>query len=430
MFVKIVRVSSLIILCLWNILDERNAPKGLYDEICAFVRSTNSKDLMYMPSSSTLMKDVIERTQIGHSRTGTPTRLPLSLPSNNACAITIFDFKNQLFSLLNNKDIMVPSNLLLDFNHTNPCSDRDNNHPIVYGDIHHSQWYEETKKRMCMGENDILVPIIFFIDETTVANNGSCSIEPVSFTLGIFNRETRGNPDAWSILGYIPSMDSNCLNDTDVSKKGQSRLKDYHAALKFILNSFRETQNNQRLLWNFNGTEYSLKIPIMFVIGDTKGHDKLVGRYTNYVNSKSLVRDCKCLRRNGDVLNQNCELISATEIRELIRLERIESSRPANERKNSYAEELKTLSFHKDIDNAWNGLDFGANEFGINGACPPCLLHVFLLRFPDDVVSAFLNLLGSSDTTMGKEKLNGSLQHFLHFFTIQNSCIVIANLKE
>ena len=98
-------------------------------------------------------------------------------------------------------------------------------------------------------------------------------------------------------------------------------------ALKFILNSFRVTQNKERLIWNFKGTEYNLKIPIMFIIGDTKGHDKLVGRYTNYVYSKSLVRDCKCLRSNGDVLNQNCELINANEIRDLIRLDRIESFR-------------------------------------------------------------------------------------------------------
>lgn len=72
---------------LWNILDKSNAPKGLYDEICAFVRSTNSKDLMHMPSSTSLMKDVIERIQTGHT-TYYPNRVTLSLPSNNTCAIT------------------------------------------------------------------------------------------------------------------------------------------------------------------------------------------------------------------------------------------------------------------------------------------------------------------------------------------------------
>ena len=405
---------------LWNILDKRNAPKGLYDEICSFIRSTNTKDLMYMPSSSSLVKDVIQRTQNAH-KTYFPDRASLSLPSNNTCAITVFDFKNQLFTLLNNNELMDPNNLLLDLNNTPNAIDCSDNNQTILGDVNNSQWFIETTNRMCTEENDILVPVIFFIDETTVAHNGSCSIEPVSFTLGIFNRETRGNPDAWSILGYIPSMDSNTLNDTDVSRKGQSRLKDYHAALKFILHSFRETQNKEKLIWNFYGKEYNLKIPIMFIIGDTKGHDKLVGRYTNYVNSKSLVRDCRCLRSDGDVLNQNCRLITANEIKELIRLERIESLRPSHERNNSYAEELKNISFHKDIDNAWNGLDFGANEFGINGACPPCLLHVFHLRFPDDIVNAFLNLLGTSDVTVGKEKLNESLQHILHFSCRQST---------
>ena len=151
-----------------------------------------------------------------------------------------FDFNSQLFTLLNNKDLMVPSNLLLDFNNT----DGSDNNQMILGDINNSQWYQETKTRMCTEENDILVPVILFIDETTVANNGSCSIEPVSFTLGIFNRETRGNPDAWSILGYLPSMDSNCLNDTDVSKKGQSRLKDYHTG------AYWKTQKHKRIYTN------------------------------------------------------------------------------------------------------------------------------------------------------------------------------------
>jgi hypothetical protein len=317
---------------------------------------------------------------------------------------------------------MDPCNLLVDFNDVDP-PDYGSNNSQIYGDINNCEWFAETKTRMCLDDNDLLVPIILFIDETTVAHNGSCSIEPVSFTLGIFNRETRGNPDAWCVLGYIPSMESNRMYDIEVSKKGQTRLKDYHAALNFIIQSLREAQQGppEMLQWRFNGRVYHLKIPIMFIIGDTKGHDKLVGRYTNYVNSNSLVRDCKCLRSNGDQLNQNCELITADEIRDMIKLERIESSKPANERDNSYAVSLKTLSFHKDIDNAWNEVDFGANPFGINGACPPCLLHVFKLRFPDNVADAFLNLLGTSHDTAGKEKLNGSLQHVLHFSCRQST---------
>jgi len=34
---------------LWNLLDRNNAPKCLYDEICYFIRSSNSNDLLHMP---------------------------------------------------------------------------------------------------------------------------------------------------------------------------------------------------------------------------------------------------------------------------------------------------------------------------------------------------------------------------------------------
>ena len=404
---------------LWNLLDKNKAPKCLYDEICHFIRSTNTKDLLHIPSSKTLLRDVNQRSQTGLIET---YKLPLNLPSGNKCAITVYDFRKLLFSLLDNNDLMQPSNLLVELkNDTGPPVYKNSN-PLIYGDLNNSEWFKETHAMMCGNQDDLLVPIILFIDETTVASNGNCSIEPVSFTLGIFNRETRGKEDASCILGYIPSMDSNRLYDTKGKKNGNTKLQDYHAALQFILQSLKAAQQcpSGMLQWKYHGRTYNLKIPIMFIIGDTKGHDKLVGRYTNYVNSNGLVRDCKCLRSDGHLLNPNCELISANEIRELIRKERIESSKDANIRDNSYAESLKTLSFHRNIENAWNDLHFGANQYGINGACPPCLLHVFKLRFPDNVADAFLNLLGTSSDTIGRDRLDGSLQHVLHFSSKQS----------
>jgi hypothetical protein len=278
-----------------------------------------------MPSSKNLVRDVNQRSPTGLIET---YKLPLHLPSGNTCAITCFDFRELLFSLLENKDLIQPNNLLVDLNDTGPPVYKNNN-PLIYGDIHNSEWFKETHAMMCGNQNDLLVPIILFIDETTIANNGNCSLEPVYFTLGIFKREIRGKHKASCVLGYIPPMDSNRLYDNTGKKNANTKLQDYHAALQFILQGLKTAQQcpSDMLQWRHHGRTYNLKIPIMFIVGDTKGHDKLVGRYTNYVNSNSLVRDCKCLRSDGHVLNQNCELISANEIRELIRQERIELHR-------------------------------------------------------------------------------------------------------
>ena len=49
-----------------------------------------------------------------------------------------------------------------------------------------------------------MVPIILFIDETRLDRQGSATLCPVSYTLGIFNDSTRKNPHAWRHLGFIP----------------------------------------------------------------------------------------------------------------------------------------------------------------------------------------------------------------------------------
>ena len=43
-----------------------------------------------------------------------------------------------------------------------------------------------------------------------------------------------------------------------------------------------------------------MKIPIHFVIGDTKGHDKLVGKYTCRVDVPYICRYCDCHINNID----------------------------------------------------------------------------------------------------------------------------------
>jgi len=79
----------------------------------------------------------------------------------------------------------------------------------LISDIDTSKWYRLTKAKLCVGEKDVLCPINFFIDETIIDTKGHLTLEPVSFTLGIFNRACRMTPQAWCHLGFVPKMDKN-----------------------------------------------------------------------------------------------------------------------------------------------------------------------------------------------------------------------------
>ena len=62
-------------------------------------------------------------------------------------------------------------------------------------------------------------------------------------------------------------------------------MQDYHFVLSHVLSYLETAQQSAGIAWVFrysgSAIEYNavMKISIHFVIGDTEGHDKLVGKY-------------------------------------------------------------------------------------------------------------------------------------------------------
>lgn len=389
----------------YNLLESLGVSKSAYDKIIKFISENNMKDLSNMLCYKSLLSNMEKRSGNDLSLTRPKQKLVYLPATQTHCQMTIFNFQQQLMSLLTNERLMAAQNLII-----GPPSNEEQHQ--YYGEINTSDWYNKTKEELCKEPNDLLVPIILFIDETTIDNAGGLHLEPVKFTLGIFNTQTRSSSEAWKYLGFIPKLENFQLHGVPSSDVGRMRLKDYHLCLSYILEGLYSAQNSL-IQWNFNGTVCNLKFPIMFVIGDTKGQDKLVGRYANWTNSEGIVKDCYCSRENADVLNQECRLIKSLEIQELIEADR--RIQIQNDGNDEFQQQLKRISFYKDIDNAFSRMSFGANQFGINGACPPCLLHVFQLKFPCVVVKGFINLLGESDNTLGKQALNRCMNHIISF---------------
>ena len=57
----------------------------------------------------------------------------------------------------------------------------------IVGDVNSGSWYINAHKHVCQKPDDVLVPIIFFIDGVTIDMHSHLNLEPVTFTLGIFN---------------------------------------------------------------------------------------------------------------------------------------------------------------------------------------------------------------------------------------------------
>ena len=97
---------------------------------------------------------------------------------------------------------------------------------------------------MCKDVDDVLCPIILFIDGTTIDNNSRLTLWPVLCTFGFFTQKTRESSSAWRLLGHIPQIDGY----EDAKKKGmkESVMKriDYHDMLGHLLDDIVELENS------------------------------------------------------------------------------------------------------------------------------------------------------------------------------------------
>ena len=107
-----------------------------------------------------------------------------------------------------------------------------------------------------------------------------------------------------------------------------------------------------------------MKIPILFVIGDTEGRNKICGKYLNRVNAECICHYCNTKRTEIQDISADCKLTAAPQIADW------------SERYNGRdAERLKSLSYHQ-LMNAFTSLKFCDPKLGINGATVAEVLHL------------------------------------------------------
>ena len=95
---------------------------------------------------------------------------------------------------------------------------------------------------------------------------------------------------SWKFL--IPNIE-HCSVDV-----GFLHLCDWHHVSKFLLSDLLCLQDKECLEWNYRGKLVRLHIPIMFVIGDIEGHDKLCSRKHGHITKMGGVTHSCDIRRN------------------------------------------------------------------------------------------------------------------------------------
>ena len=286
-------------------------------------------------------------------------------------------------------------------------------------ELHHGKWWGESWKQLCnteVGSQEILVPIILYMDGIAIDKQGKHSLTPLNMTLGIFNTATRRLPEAWETLYFHPSAkypnEGTTRNAAKLSER-EANLTNLHTGLAIALQSFKEVCDSQRpIQWNhlpYAGKKWpvKMKFAIAYVIGDTVEHDKLCGRMGAYHNVKGLCRHCTCPSELYTNTHYNTPLPSGDPVHETLKY-----FLPSDLIKDALHDDdyFKSIS-HYAIDNAFHKFEFGAgNPHGIHLATPAESLHMHKLGVEKRACEHFQDFVRSGCSHKYKPAYNFLMQ--------------------
>ncbi len=347
---------------LLNLLKKANAPLYLYDEIVDWTKkSIMSHNIDFASNDFGNRNTCLKNLQNQFDLNGlSPITKTIHLRGSQVeINLIVHNFKQCFYTLLNDDYLMSAENLLLPKKFKLNRADTKEYEEFEYNDIDSGEVYSKACQIYLQPDsNEVLCPIIFFIDKTHTDTHGRLCIEQIRFTLGIFNRKTRNNPLAWRTLGYI--ADQSYLPKISP----QQKAIDYHHMIETILEDFKEAQSH-KFLWNLHinneiRQEVVFIIPVLYIIGDTDGHNKLAGRYTAQTKVKRLCRYCNIPFNDIDNPEFEYDYNKHFEIFETI--------------KKANADTLQSLSMHN-LQNAWEHIKFCDPERGLFGALCADVLH-------------------------------------------------------
>ena len=380
---------------LLSILRKINAPYHAYNSLLKWASEVNQNDLLERMSMESLIRQTADKFGVSNIF---PREYILELPTGEPIGVTRYCFKSQLFSLLDDANLMKEENLVDEIDSSNPLSESH-----IYADVETSGWMRNTQNSYCILKNTKVIPILLYIDKTHVKGK---TCEPISFTLGIFKRRVRCNPAAWRNLGVIPGKLCDLPSSGAHSKLSVRRLNNWHFVCSFLLAGLKQMQSfKDGIDWCFKDEICRIRIPIMFIIGDIEGNDKVCTRKRSHqASSRGVTHSCDITRDICGDPNSKCQMLKALEVCSL--QEKYNDPESTMDEKDDAMTKLQDMGFHHEVKNAFMRLDYGENPYGVHGACCVCLMHTFKQRFPDDVIKFVANLFGVDESSKPCNEMN------------------------
>jgi hypothetical protein len=189
---------------LLKVMDNINAPDYAFGLLLALVRGASAEEYSFNPQGgldcacnlAVLVKSIANATQL------LPSALSVSCPHSPLCDVVVFDFVPQLLRLLQNPSLMIPENVVLDF--WDPLKPYKSCIGLL-GDVLSKSVYQKAYSRLITNPScQLLVPIIQWIDCTSLTGNDRFSLRPYMFTTAILSESFWPTIQGWGYHGYLP----------------------------------------------------------------------------------------------------------------------------------------------------------------------------------------------------------------------------------
>ena len=246
-----------------------------------------------------------------------------------------------------------------------------------------------------------LVPLKFYNDKTGVsAMEGSYSLEPLMFTVGVLRNKVQESQHAWRHLGFIPARSAKNKQLNEVGGTAEQTLAFTHECLSILLQDVVELQRSPPLVTlKLFGKVYHVQLilEVACVIGDQLSQDthccrKKIngggagrmhrGCMTSFMNPSEPQQD-GCKRISKKVLDHLCESVWLHEDEDRRQAHYTETFPLGGNGNGSVETEIiqvtkirsevardileKVFSMYP-VHNAWSAISFGANKDGIHRA--------------------------------------------------------------
>ena len=137
-------------------------------------------------------------------------------------------------------------------------------------------------------KGDLMVPLVFCVDQTGTTSNMRWGVEPLLFTVSWLKRSIRNKRDgsAWRVLGHMPDFlkSKAAKAQSSQTEEGRGRAaRNCHLALGVLLESVDEAnehfkKNKQTVCLGNCVKKTTLRLVIHHLMGDGKSQDQNSGR--------------------------------------------------------------------------------------------------------------------------------------------------------